>query len=374
MPGAGTPIRIRHREGAAAVLLSALIAASCAEERPPEAAAERARIEVRTAVARVADVPDVFEGVGTLNAQERVSVASEIAGTVALTALDFGDAVGRGDVLVRLDDRESRLRADAARAALAQAEAVLARARANHRRASALFAQKVLSQEEFDAALSELRVAEANREAAASQAALAEKHVADTTIRSPLSGFVAERHVSAGQFVSPGTPVMELVAVDPLKLRVDLPEHAIGKVRKGLHVEVRTEAFPGRVFSGAVTRIGSALDRTTRTLAVESAVANPEAGLKPGQFARVRIQFGATPAVLIPRAAVDTFAGTHRVFVVDADGTVGERTVTLGRDLAEEIAVRDGLSGGETVATSNLERLAAGTVVDAERRIETAGR
>jgi RND family efflux transporter MFP subunit len=326
-------------------------------------------IEVESATVRSIEVPDVLEVIGTLQARDVVAVSSEVNGTVAEVAADFGDRVAKGGLLVRLDGHVHTLRAEAARAALAQAEAVLARARSNYERAQKLQRKEVLSDELFDAATSELRVSEANREAAAKQLALAEDQVADTVIRSPLDGFVSARYVTAGQYVTPYTPVMEIVAVHPLKLRVDAPERLVGAIRPGLPVAVRTDAFPDRDFQGTVTRVGAALDANTRTLPVESEIPNAEVLLKPGQFAHVTINLGSTPAIVVPRSAIDTFAGTHRAFVADADGTLHTRSVTLGRDLGELVVVLAGVAAGETVVTSHLERLADGQRV----RIHPAG-
>lgn len=320
-------------------------------------------IAVQVATARTLEVPETLHLVGSLLAWERVSVSAEVAGRVAEIRVDLGDAVRAGDLAVRLDGRELRLQADAARAALAQAEAVLARARANHARGRALHERQVLSQEVFDGLISELRVAEANRAAAATQLALAGKHVEDATIRSPLDGFVAARFVSPGQYVVPPAPVVEIVAIDPLKLRFDVPDRAAASIREGLAVRVESEGSAVPAMRATVTRIGSALDPVTRTLPVECALPNPDAQLKPGQFVRAVVELGLQPAVTLPRAAIDTFAGTHRAFVVLPDGTVEPREVALGRDLGEEVAIASGIADGEVVAVSQLERLAHGVRV-----------
>ena len=349
---------------AAWIVLASLVTPGCrnspAISAQPDGAAS---LEVEAATVRLVEVPNTLALIGSLNAQEHVVVSAETGGTVAEVGVDFGDAVDPGTLLLRLDDTEVALRAAAARAGLAQTDAMLEQARANHQRAAALLKQQVVSKESFESATRELRVAEANRDAAAKQLALAEKHVNDTIVRSPITGFVAARHVSVGQYVSAYTPVVELVVVNPLKLRVDLPERFVGAVRPGLPVSVAVEAFPGEQFAGVVTRVGSALDPATRTLPVESAIANPDVRLKPGQFAQVRLDFGTHEALVVPRPAVDTFAGSHRAFVVHPDGRVEARSVTPGADLGEEVVILTGLAQGETVAVSHLERLGDGIQV-----------
>ena len=348
----------------ASLLLLLPLSGACRNAPATDTSATPLPLDVQAARVRWATVPNSMTLVGTLNAQERISVSPEAGGIVAEVAVDFGDAVARGALLLRLDSTEAALRAAAARAGVAQADAVRVQARAAYERATRLLQQNILSTDALDGATRELRVAEANRDAAAKQLALADKHVADTVVRSPVDGLVAARHVSAGQYVAPYTPAFELVVTDPLKLRVDLPERFLGLVRVGLAVTVEVEALPGELFDGTVSRIGSALDAATRTLPVESEIPNPGARLKPGQFAQARLDLGAQEALVVPSAAVDTFAGIHRAFVIHSDGSVEGRTISLGQDLGEEVVVLEGLTPGETVAVSHLERLADGVRVN----------
>lgn len=347
-----------------ATLILAALAAACGNQSAAGNASPPAPIEVQSATVQVKQVPHDLRLVGSLVAQEDVAVSPEIGGTVVELPVDFGDRVERGAVLLRLDATELTLRAAAARAGVAQADAVVQQARSNYERAVALHKQQVVSKETLDGATRELQVAEANRDAAAKQLAIAEKHVADAVLRSPVTGFVAARHVAVGQYVAPYTPVMQLVVVDPLKLRFEAPERFVADVRTDLPVSVEIEAFPGEQFAGTVTRIGSTVDPTTRTLLVEGAIPNPDARLKPGQFAHVRLDLGRRDAIVIPRAALDTFAGAPRAFVIRSDGLVEVRQVAPGADLGAEVLILEGVHAGEAVATSQLERLADGVRVN----------
>lgn len=348
-----------------ALLLLLSLTSACRDAPATGAPVTQPPLDVQAAIVRRVMVPNTLAIVGTLNAQELVAVSAEVGGIVAEIPVDFGDPVGRGAVLLRLDDTEAALRVAAARAGLAQADAVLVQARSGYERATGLLQQKVVSKDTFEAATRELRVAEANRDAVDTQFAIAKKHVSDTVVHSPVDGFVAARHVSVGQYVAPYTPVFDVVVTNPLKLRVEVPERFAGSVRAGLTVTLEAEAFPGEQFAGTVSRVGSALDAATRTLPVESTIPNPDARLKPGLFAQAQIDLGTQEALLVPRAAIDTFAGINRAFVVLADGKVEGRTITPGRDLGEQVVVLTGLSADETVAVSNLERLADGVLVNA---------
>lgn len=348
-----------------ALLGGSILAAGCGPgpSRDAQAGTPVPSLDVQTATVLLEAVPNTVALIGSLDPRERVLVSPEVGGTVAEVNLDFGDPVETGAPLLRLDDAEAVLRAAAARAGLARMQATLEQAQGAYERANALLKQSIISKDSFDTATREFRVAQANREAAAQELALAQKHVTDTVLRSPVTGFIAARHATVGQYVAAYTPVMDLVVVDPLKLRVDLPERYVGAVRPGLPVTVEVEAFPGERFAGVVTRVGAALDPATRTQPVESDVANADARLKPGQFARALLDLGHRDALVVARSAIDTFAGTHRAFVVHPDGVVESRTITPGADLGEKVVVADGLARGETVAVSQLERLADGVRV-----------
>lgn len=327
-----------------------------------------APVEIRAAVAELVEAPKLLLLVGTLAADERVVVSPEVGGIVSELPVDFGDSVERGGLLLRLNADELILLAEAARASVAQTEAVVEQERAEYRRAEKLRGKAIVSDDELERALSQLRVAEANQDAAEKQAAIAEKRVADTVLRAPMSGLVASRHVSVGQYVGPHAQALEILSLDPLRLRVDVPERFSSVVHVEMPITVVLEAFPGERFVGRVTRLGASLAPDTRTLAVEGTIPNPDERLKPGQFAHATLDLGVEPAIVVPRAAIDTFAGTHRSFVVDASGRLEARSITLGRDLGETVVILEGIAAGETVATSHLDRLADGLEIQVASR------
>lgn len=342
------------------VLLSACSRGSTATTPESTLAAP---LEIEAAAARVITTADTVQVVGSFLPLDRVLAPAEVAGTVAELLVDLGDTVRAGDVVARLEPHRLTLQVEAQRAALAQAKAVLERARANRERSEELYRKKILQKEMLDNATSEWRVAEANAEVASKQLSLAEENLSHAVIRSPLNGFVVMRHTAVGQYVTPGQPVMELVAVDPLKLRLDVPERAAGAVREGQVVHIEVESVPGERFTGSVVRVSAVLDSTTRTLPIICFVPNPETRLKPGMFTHATIQLGERAAIVVPRAAVDTFAGSHRAFTIESDGSVAARAVKLGADLGAEVIIEEGIEAGESVAVSHLERLADGVRV-----------
>jgi RND family efflux transporter MFP subunit len=166
-----------------------------------------------------------------------------------------------------------------------------------------------------------------------------------------------------GEYVSPTTKVATIVRINPLRLRIDIPEQAIPAISVGQSVSVTTSAWPDKNFSGRIARVSPNVTPASRTLTVEAEVENSSGALKPGQFATVRIlQSRAQPAVLVPARAVRTESGVNRVFVIK-DGHAQERVVQLGQTEGDLVQIKNGIAGDEQVATSNIEQLADGVAV-----------
>jgi RND family efflux transporter MFP subunit len=224
--------------------------------------------------------------------------------------------------------------------------------------------------EVYEAALSQARqnyaavaTARANVANAESALNLARRTLSYADVFSPIDGYVSERVADLGEYVAPSNKVATIVRINPLRVRIDIPEQAIPSIAVGQSVSVTTSAWPDRNFSGRVARISPNVTPTSRTMTIEAEIDNSSAALKPGQFATVRIlQERAAPAVLVPVRAVRTEAGVSRVFVMK-DGYARERIVQIGQTEGDLIEIRSGISADEIVATSNLEMLSEGVAV-----------
>lgn len=346
------------------VLLPLLIG-GCSIDRDTDSTRPTAQspVEIRVARSRVAPVDERIELIGTLKASERVVVSTQQSGNVAAVEVDLGDAVTQGQVVGSLESEEFQIRAASMRAELQQAVALLERSRQTHRRLSRLFESKVVSAEEFDRAATDLRVAETNREVARTHLALVEKELRDRQLRSPIDGYVSVRHASVGEHLLPNAPFAEVVSVDPLKLRTEVPERFALAVKPGTPVRLEIDSMRGNDFLGEVSRVGPDVDTRSRTFIVESRVPNPKGTLKPGQFARVAIELGSQDAVVAPRAAVEIFGSESHVFVVAQGNRIERRVVVPGRELGADIVIVEGLNASEQLAVSHLDRLTDGTVV-----------
>ncbi len=371
-------------------------------------------VEVTLAAAITRELPRFFEANGSLAGDEQTDVAPQTSGKVVAMGVDIGSYVKRGQMIIRLDDSELKLRVEQsltqveqAKAAVRQAEekiglksgqafdpnrvAEVASAKValdladkNLNRAEKLIesgdisrsfydqqrAQRDQLKEQYDAAVAQARqnyaavvVARTNVANAEAQLALARKSLSYSTIPAPIEGFVAERTADIGEYVSPQQKVATIVRINPLRTRIDIPEQAIPEVRVGQAVSMSTSAWPDKTFSGRIARIAPNVSANSRTLTVEAEIENSSGLLKPGQFATVRIlQARAAPAVLIPARAVLTDSGVNRVFVIK-DGHAEQRLVQVGQTEGDLIEVKSGVAADEQVVTSNLEQLSDGIAV-----------
>ena len=363
----------------------AVVVASCARrdataEKTPESAGTGTNtIAVTTAVAEAREIPLAVEVPGNFIADESSDVASEGTGMVAATPVDIGDRVARGAVLARLDDRDARLRLDQARAALQQAEAARGQARERHRLAETTAARYEgltksgdVSRTVYDQLVSEAETSRqtvATSEAAVldakSRIALAEKALADTTIHAPFNGFVTDRAVTVGEYVGPGTRIATVMRLDPIKLRMQVPEVAAASIRRGQSVTARVEALGSTTVSGTVTAVNAALDPATRAVIVEATAPNPEGTVRAQMFATARIELGTTePGVFVPRAALlpDPNTNSYQAFVIE-NNVARLRVLQIVGEQQQRVRVRSGLNAGDIVATSALTELFDGATV-----------
>ncbi len=382
--------------------------------RDPSTPAAPVAVDVTTAPAIMRELPRFFEASGSLAGDQQTDVAPSIAGKVTVVGVELGSYVRRGQMIVRLDDVDSKLRVEQAQAQLDQTKAALRQAEEkvgirpgqnfdvnkvpevanarvalelaekNLRRAEKLIesgdvsrstydqqrAQRDQLKEVYEAALSLARqnfaavaTARANVANAETQLGLARRNLSYALVYSPIDGYVAERTADLGEYVSTTSKVATIVRINPLRIRIDVPEQAIPEVSVGQSVSVTTSAWPDKNFSGRIARISPSVSASSRTLTVEAEVENSSGVLKPGQFASVRIlQARPQPAVLVPARAVKTESGVSRVFVIK-DGHAQQRLVQLGQTEGDLVEVKGGVAADEQVATSNVDQLSDGIPV-----------
>lgn len=211
-----------------------------------------------------------------------------------------------------------------------------------------------------------IRSAQAGVEAARAQVATAQQAIADTIVRAPFSGFVSNRAVAVGEFVTTATPIITLLRTNPLKLQMQVGEADVPRVSIGMGVSLEVEAFKDRKFAGTVTAVNPSIDPNSRSAVVEASVENPDNALRAGMFATARIAMaGGNTAVFVPRSAVynDQSTQSYRVFVIQ-DNVAKLRVVQLGTEENDAVQILNGVNADEIVAVSNLNQLYEGAKVE----------
>src|SRR5262245_61806654 len=344
--------------------------------------------EVKVTPAAERSLARTVSATGTLAADDQVVLGTKVAGRLAEITVDLGTRVKRGQTVGKLDQSDFKLRVDQAEAALQQARvrlgltptgseervdpeqtslvrqarAMLDEARLTRDRNVKLMQQELIARAQLDSAEASFQVADGryqdaleevrNRQAVLvqrrSELDLARQQLTDTVILSPLDGAVSQKQASVGEYLAAGAPIATLVRINPLRLRVSVPEREGSGVRVGHAVTLTVEGDP-TVYRGRVVRLSPIVQEQNRTLLVEAEVPNESGFLRPGSFARVDIVTEVTqPIVTVPAGAIIVFAGVEKVLVV-RDGKTAEVRVTTGRRLGTDVEIVDGLKRGEPV-------------------------
>jgi membrane fusion protein (multidrug efflux system) len=300
-----------------------------------------------------------FSAVGTVSAVEGAVVATELGGVVSQIAFENGGEAKKGDMLVKLDTSSEE-------AQLRTAEADLELARSDLDRARDLAARKVISKAELDAAESKLKQKEGSADNL--RAMITKKQV-----RAPFNGQLGIRQVNVGQMINAGQQVVALTSLDPVYVDFALPQEHLSKLTKGLEVQVRTDALPGREFKGKLTAINSMVDAATRNVPLQATLENPDHTLRPGMFAKADVVLPVKQSVLvIPATAISYAPYGDSVFVIEKqkDPKNGKESQVLrqqfirtGETRGDFVTVTNGLKAGEVVASSGVFKLRNGMEV-----------
>ncbi len=324
---------------------------------------------------------------GTLAAYDQTTAGIKVPGRLQTITVDLGSVVRKGQNIAQLEQQDYKLRVQQAEAALAQArarlglnpdgaddrvsseetgtvrqaKAVLDDARLKRDRASKLVQQGVIPHAEWDTVDSEYKVALSRYQDAVeeirnrqgllaqrrSELALAKQQLADTIVYAPLDGVVLTKKASVGEYLAAGAPVVDIVRINPLRLRVEVPEREAHNIRNGQSVRVSVEGDPNS-YLGYIKRLSPTIGEQNRVLAVEADVAN-NGRLRPGAFVKAEIITNqSATAVTVPVNAIVTFAGIEKVIVVE-NGKAIEKPVTTGRRGSDWIEIKSGVNVGDTV-------------------------
>lgn len=307
-------------------------------------------VPVEAANAEVTKSTADVRAVGSLQSDESVQIASEIAGRIVELPLKEGQTVEAGGVLVKLD--EALVRAE-----LADATARFEFAKSNQQRAQTLARSGNVTERARDEA-------NTNAETALAAVELAKTRLAKHVITAPFSGTVGLRVVSPGAYIGIGTPIVNIEKIDTLKVDFKLPELYLADIKPGQKIEVTVDALPGRKFEGEIYAINPHVDVNGRSLAIRARMTNADGVLRPGLFARILVK-GITEreVVMVPESAVVPRGGENIIFAIEG-GKAVESKVKLGNRKAGAVEVLEGLNQRATVVTAGQQRLRNGSNVE----------
>ncbi len=347
------------------------------------------------------------QAVGSLYALEESALSSPVEARVDQVLADVGDIVSEGQPLILLDKQELQYEVDRQQglvkqvraqlgigpndpppadarqlASVQKAEADRFDAERKYKRAEELFKDKLISQQQFDEATSrndstqatyDLAIQEVNRLKALlisneASEGLAEKKLADATIRAPYPGSVKSRDVHPGEYLKVQSPVMVLVRTDRLRARLAVPERWAGWVKDGAMVDLQVEAFPGQTFQGKVTRINPSVSQDSRTFEVEAMIENHDGRLKPGFFVQASLPSEkAEKAIFVPDTAVNYRYGVYKVFLVNGNRVSEHQIRPAGQTedaKGRRFEIAEGLKAGDRVAAAVSGELHDGDTVE----------
>jgi len=386
---------------ALATVVFLVVMAGCNKKPPVEVKKDGGPLVVRAVPVASKPISRTVEAVGTFFAYDEAIISAEVDGRVEDVKVDLGDNVAPGQLLVRISEEEQRYLLAQQEAQLRQsleklglkdekdrvkdindapdvrrAAADLFEAEQRYKRVRMLTEQGVGSQSDLDQAQARFRAQQAALDATLNQTRnviqeverfravldLQRKKVRDTQVKAPFAGAVKERQVTAGQFVRANTPLLTLVKVDPIRLRIEVPERMAPWIKTGQTAQIITEAFD-KTFEGRIWRISPTVDQAKRTFVVEALVPNGGAGLKPGSYARARVPTQKVENVLyVPTRAISYVLGSNKAFVIK-NNVIEARDVKLGDRFEGSVEILEGLAEGDMIAASNLNRLDTGARV-----------
>jgi RND family efflux transporter MFP subunit len=295
-------------------------------------------------------LPRVMQLDGVVEAVHQGTVSAQTQGEVIEVLFDVDDKVEAGAVIARLKDTRQKAALEQAEAAVAAARARLDEARDEYQRVKEVFGKKLVAQADMDRAESALKSAKADFDSAQSAVVSAREQLNYTVVRAPYSGLVIERHIEVGETASPGVPIMTGISQDDLRVAVDVPQRLISHVREYRQARIETDGDQ-RIDATGLTFFPYA-DPRGNTFRVRVDLPSGAADLLPGMFVKVAFTIGDEDLMLIPQRAVVYRSEVTGVYVLDEDGDVRLRRIRAGHKLDDGmIAVRAGLQEGEQVVT-----------------------
>lgn len=301
---------------------------------------------------------------GALRARNQAVVKAKVAGEIREVLVREGEAVTAGQILIRIDGSEYQARIAQASGALQAARGQLeiaGKARDNNR---ALLNQGFISKNAFDNSASQSAIAQANIDSARGTLDIAQKSLADTVLRAPITGLISHRSVQPGEKVSADNLLLEIVDLRQMEMEASVPATDIARIKLGQPVSIRVDGMPQAV-AGSVVRINPTTESGSRSILAYIQLDNPDRALRGGMFGQAELTLSQKSGVLsVPQSAIRQVDGRTIVYAVE-NGVLTEKAVTLGLegndDNGAAVEISAGLTAGAQVVKANLGNLQAGT-------------
>lgn len=278
-----------------------------------------------------------LEVTGTIEANEAVTLQSEVPGLVTGIYFKEGSNVNKGSLLVKINDRDIQ-------AQLQEALTKQSLSAANENRAKQLLQKGAISQEEYDTALADLKSLKA-------QGQLIRAQLAKTSIIAPFSGKIGLRSISVGMYITPTTLIANLLSTNPVKINFSVPEKYMGQIKMNSTITFRTDGS-NHIYTGKVFAIEPGINAQTRTLQIKALAANENNELRPGSFTKVSLVLSNVEnAILVPNEAIIPVLKGKTVFI-SKNGKAKQVEVSSGTRTDENILINSGLAIGDTVLTT----------------------
>lgn len=317
--------------------------------------------KVRVETLGRSEFTESFEAVGIVKASDDILIPSEEGGVLRKWLASKGDIVEKNTTIALLSD-------DVLKPGYESALAQYNSAELTYQKQKAVYKEKAISQWQ-------LMTAQYNRDAAKAQADLMKARFERTVVKSPVNGILDERFLDEGELASPGMPIARVVNIANVRILASIPEHLAGSIARGTEGSFTVAAYPGRVFTGKITFVGSALSPDNRTFPVELEVRNPGKLLKPEMIVRLKIQQSASRQALLVKQELIRLIdrNTYVIFVADK-GLAKQKTVTIGARSGNLVEVVSGLSDGDLLIAVGFQNLVDGQPIDIIDAMEPASR
>ena len=287
---------------------------------------------------------DPIEALGTLRADESVTLSATVTDIVAEINFRDGEQVEEGQLLIRLEDAEEQ-------AQLRASQALREERRNASNRASQLQERNLAARADVEDSQSRLRQADADIQAI-------EAELANYQIKAPFSGRVGFRNISVGALVTPGMDLVTLDKLDVMQLDFSVPEVFLDRLSPGLMLNATTAAYPDALFSGEIATIGTRVDPVTRSVSVRADLENTDGRLRPGMLMEVIVQQHVRDTVVIPEAAIEPSGDRHFVMLIEQSGgstRLARREVVIGERRNGEVEILEGLAANDLIVFHGLQ-------------------